>query len=207
MARKILLVEGPDDEHVMKHLCGNRGLQRLDVKPQGGVEQLLNSFPVWLKASQEGDVYGLVIDADVDVKARWQSIRYHLGQAGYADVPDIPNAEGTILDPPQDRLLPRVGIWIMPDNQTNGILEDFLRFLVPVETPLFSHVESSVQNIPEGDRLFSNLAHPKVIIHTWLAWQKEPGKPLGTAITAKFLDHEVAQVDTLISWLDRLFFS
>jgi hypothetical protein len=39
-----------------------------------------------------------------------------------------------------------------------------------------------------------------------VAWQKEPGKPLGTAITAKFLNPNVAQVDILVAWLKRLFF-
>jgi len=43
-------------------------------------------------------------------------------------------------------------------------------------------------------------------MHTWLAWQEEPGKPLGTAITAKFLDANVAQVDVLVAWLKALFF-
>jgi len=99
-----------------------------------------------------------------------------------------------------------VGIWIMPDNQTNGILENFLRFLVPADSPLFEHVRSSVARIPAGERRFSQLAEPKAIIHTWLAWQEEPGRPLGTAITARYLDHEVAQVDILVSWLNRLFF-
>jgi 5S rRNA maturation endonuclease (ribonuclease M5) len=26
MGKRILLVEGPDDEHVLKRLCGNRGV-------------------------------------------------------------------------------------------------------------------------------------------------------------------------------------
>ena len=125
---------------------------------------------------------------------------------GYQHVPDNPAAEGTILDPPADTLLPRVGIWIMPDNQTKGILEDFLRFLVPEGSQLFRHVESSVMAIPEGERRFSQFDEPKAIIYTWLAWQEKPGKPLGTAITAKFLDPNVGQVDVLIAWLKRLFF-
>ena len=94
----------------------------------------------------------------------------------------------------------------MPDNQTKGILEDFLRFLVPPGSGLFSHVESSVASIPDEERRFSQLAQPKAIIHTWLAWQADPGKPLGTAITAKFLDPHVAQVDVLVAWLKELFF-
>lgn len=114
---------------------------------------------------------------------------------------------GTILDPPNGKLLPRVGIWMMPDNQNNGILEDFLRFLVPVGSQLFEHVKCSIANIPEGERRFTELAEPKALVHTWLAWQKEPGKPLGMSITARYLDPDVTQVDVLMSWLNRLFLS
>ena len=132
--RKILLVEGTDDEHVLKHICGNRGVARLDeVKPHGSVDTLLESIPVRLKASEEGDIVGVVIDADTDVKARWHSLRDRLINVGYQNVPADPTLDGTILDPPARTLLPRVGVWIMPDNRTSGILEDFLRFLVPRE--------------------------------------------------------------------------
>jgi hypothetical protein len=205
-ARKILLVEGSDDEHVIKHLCGNRGGPHLDdVKEHGGVVHLLDSLPVRLKASEFGDIFGLVIDADADIASRWQSLRDRLIGVGYETVPDQPAYEGTILDPPAGKLLPRVGIWIMPDNQSEGILEDFLRFLVPKGSRLFDHVEASVAAIPKGERRFSSLATPKAIIHTWLAWQEEPGKPLGTAITARYLDPGVPQADGLVSWLNRLF--
>jgi hypothetical protein len=80
-------------------------------------------------------------------------------------------------------------------------------YLVPEETWLFGYVKSSVASIPADERRFSERAMPKAIIHAWLAWQKEPGKPLGTAITARYLDPGVAQVDALVSWLKRLFFS
>lgn len=50
--RKILLVEGVDDEHVLKHLCGQRGVPTLEeITPLGSVERLLESFPVRLKES------------------------------------------------------------------------------------------------------------------------------------------------------------
>ena len=168
-------------------------------------EASTNSFPVRLKASEDGDIVGVVIDADTDLKSRWQSLRDRLIRVGYQAVPDNPTPDGTILDPPPGILLPRMGIWIMPDNQTKGILEDFLRFLVPTGSQLFNHVQSSVAAIPEEERRFNLLAEPKAIIHTWLAWQEDPGKPLGTAITARFLDPHVAQADVLVSWLNRLF--
>ena len=204
--RKILLVEGRDGEYVLKNLCGQRGVQHLDeITPLGNAERLLESFPVRLKES-DVDALGVVIDADTDLGSRWQSLKDRLNKAGYQNVPDDPVVAGTILYPPPKTLLPRVGLWIMPDNQTKGILEDFLRFLVPPGSQLFSHVESSVASIPEDERRFSQLNEPKAIIHTWLAWQADPGKPLGTAITAKFLDSNVAQVDVLVAWLKALFF-
>lgn len=206
-AKRTLLVEGDDDEHVLKHLCGNRGVPRLDeVIPHGGVSYLLESLPVRLKASEDGDIVGVVIDADTDLNSRWHSLRERLLRLGYNDVPGDPSPDGTILAPPGGKLLPRVGIWIMPDNRTKGILEDFLRFLVPSESRLFDHVLTSVTSIPIDERRFTQLAEPKAIIHTWLAWQEEPGKPLGTAITARYLDPNVAQADGLVSWLKRLFF-
>jgi hypothetical protein len=208
MAKRTLLVEGPDDEHVLKHICGNRGVARLDdIRPHGSVDHLLDSLPVRLKASEDGDIVGVVIDADDNLDSRWRSLRDRLIRVGYSDVPNAPTPSGTIVDPPTRALLPRVGIWTMPGNQTEGILEDFLRFLVPAGSTLFEHVQTSVATIRQEDRLFSQLAEPKAIIHTWLAWQADPGKPLGTAITAKFLDPGVAEVDTLVSWLNRLFFS
>jgi hypothetical protein len=205
-AKNILLVEGKDDQHVLMHLSGTRGGPRFDeIIPHEGDTKLLDGIHVRLKAAGDGAIAGIVIDADTDLTARWQSLRDRLVRLGYTSVPDAPAVDGTIIDPPVGAFLPRVGIWIMPDNQTKGILEDFLQFLVPAGSRLFDHVSTSVANIPEGERRFNQLAEPKALIHTWLAWQEEPGKPLGTAITARYFDAGVAQVDTLVSWLKRLF--
>jgi hypothetical protein len=205
--KKILLVEGKDDEYVIKHVCGARGIPKIDeIQPQNSVQELLENFPVRLKQS-DIEALGVVIDADTNLAARWRSLQNRLSQAGYENVPEDPVSNGTILDPPEGvSLLPRLGIRIMPDNQNTGILEDFLRFLVPDDSTLFEHVKNSVAAIPAEEWRFSELAEPKAIIHTWLAWQEEPGKPLGTAITARYLDPSVAQVDVLVSWLNRLFF-
>ena len=205
---KILLVEGTDDEHVLKHICGNRGIPLLDeVENCGSVEKLIENLGVRLPLLiQEGDAIGVVIDADTDISARWQSIRDRITDFGYQNVSDQPDPDGTILDPPAGTLLPRLGVWIMPNNQTSGILEDFLRFLVPQPNILFDHAKASVAAIPEGERRFKQLDERKAVIHTWLAWQEEPGRPFGTAISACFLDPNVPEVDVLADWLKRLFF-
>jgi len=46
---------------------------------------------------------------------------------------------------------------------------------------------------------------PKAEIHTWLAWQVQPDKALGTAITARYLDPDVPEVTIFMGWLRRLF--
>ena len=207
--KKTLLVEGVDDEHVLKHICGYHSIPNLDeVKQLGGDRELLSTIPVQLKASnEEGDVVGVVMDADTNVSDRWQSIRYRFLEVGYPEaiVPDQPDPTGTILQPPSGTLLPRAGIWIMPDNTTTGILENFLTFLVPQPNLLYKHAINSVDSIP--DQRFSDLDKPKAVMHTWLAWQKEPGQPYGTAITSRFLDASLPQANLLVSWLNRLFFS
>jgi len=207
MARRILLVEGTDDEHVIKHICGIYEISRLDeVRPLGGSDNLLRALPRQLARMEDaGDALGVVTDADDSPDARWQSLRGIFAQAGYPNVPRRPDPDGTILESPDEVLLPRAGVWIMPDNKTPGILEDFLRFLIPNQpNPLFAHAERSVATVPE--RRFSENDAPKALIHTWLAWQDEPGKPYGTAITARFLDSRLPEAQALAGWLGRLFY-
>ncbi len=206
VGKKILLVEGNDDEYVLRHLCRSRDVGLIDeIRSHGGVEELLRSIPVYLNFSGEGDIVGIVIDADTDLAKRWRSLRDRLTNLGYPSVREDPDPQGTVLEPPADKLLPRVGIWIMPDNRTAGMLEDFLLFLVPPDSRLYGHVQASVNSIPEGEQCFKETDKSKALIHTWLAWQEKPGRPLGTAVTARFLDPNVTQVDILVAWLRRLY--
>ena len=201
---KILMVEGSDDAHVLRRICCYRGITDLgEVKSYGGYEGVRESIRNRVTGTDEGDIVGVVIDADSDLPARWQSIRQKIMEVGYTGVPMDPVPEGTILDPSGNPILPRLGIWIMPDNKTPGILEDFLRFLIPQRDSLLKHARTSLYSLPE--QMFTDLDKPKALIHTWLAWQKEPGRPYGTAITAKFLDPCLPQADILASWLKRLF--
>ncbi len=46
---------------------------------------------------------------------------------------------------------------------------------------------------------------PVAEIHTWLAWQEEPGSPLGQAITKRYLDADAPRAQQLMDWVRRLF--
>ena len=99
-------------------------------------------------------------------------------------------------------IVPRIGIWIMPDNKIPGILEDFVKYLIPEDDSLRDYSLQCVDNLPE--KRFKDSYRSKAEIHTWLAWQEEPGTPMGLAVTKKYLCN-VDSARTFLDWLNRLF--
>lgn len=204
MSQSILLVEGKDDEHVFYALFKYFKVpQAFEIKDKNGISNLLDTLDVELLASDRKHL-GIVIDADSDLVARWQSLTTILRKAGYTKIPSSPDPAGTILDHPVQSL-PKVGIWIMPDNILPGMLEDFVSFLVPLNDPLWDKASSCLNSLPESEKRFSHIHYAKAHIHTWLAWQEDPGTPLGLAITKKYLDAGSPQAQKFIAWINRLF--
>jgi hypothetical protein len=93
----------------------------------------------------------------------------------------------------------------MPNNELPGMLEHFCRFLVPDDDSLWQHAENIVQHVMQVDCRFPQPHMMKAQIHSWLAWQDEPGKPLGQAITKKFLNAQAPYAQQFISWVHRLY--
>ena len=120
---------------------------------------------------------------------------------GYTDVPAKPEASGTIIEQPG---LPVAGLWLMPDNTLPGMLENFIGFLVPPGDALWPRSKECLLQVMAADRRFAAMHRPKALIHTWLAWQEEPGTPLGLAITKHYLDAEAPHAQELIAWIRRL---
>ena len=200
------MVEGRDDRHVLLQLCSRHGVpESFKIQDQEGKPKLLTQLPVQLKASHAGDVLGVIVDANGDLDATWTSIRNRLSEVGYTELPDRPDPSGPIIEPPLDSILARVGIWIMPNNRDPGTLEDFLLALLPAESPLLQHAHDSIDAIPAGHRFFSDAKRPKALMHTYLAWKEEPGRPYGTAIKAGYLIGEAAPAAALVEWMKRLF--
>ncbi|GAB4208967.1 MAG: hypothetical protein OHK0022_39310 [Roseiflexaceae bacterium] len=223
MPQLVLVVEGQDDAAVVNHLL-YRHRERLPISPPGesrpdailledgqGVERLLGSLRSRLKIQAGGDSptrLGVVVDAD-NLARRWQSILHRIetidfeGSITYrGHIPLNPDPEGTII---AVQGLPLLGFWLMPDNQTNGEVEDFARLLVPQTDRLWLRADQAVLDIPVEDRLFPEHDLMKAKMHTWLAWQREPGNPMGKAIRKHFLDHNAPVAQVFVRWVERLF--
>jgi hypothetical protein len=224
--RNLIITEGKNDKFVFHHLLSHYQIAEgiIDFKEYDGIEKLLEALPVQLRESGL-ERLGVVVDADDDLTARWTSLKHILTKAGCFNLPDNPLPEGTIIN--EDDLtgvlnedgdemiteneaaivqegLPKIGIWVMPDNRLPGMLEDFVSFLVPQGDPLWKQAQDCLAEIPESQRKFkTHLA--KAHIHTWLAWQEEPGTPLGSAITKRYLDADAEHAQRLMDWVKRLF--
>lgn len=202
-----LVVEGKDDQHVVWALCKKHNIaETFSVESigddSGGVDPLLASIPVRLKTSGLRAL-GIVLDADLSLSSRFQSVRQRLVQVGFRDLPEQPKKTGTILVQPP---LPRVGVWLMPNNVTPGMLEDFVAHLIPRDDPLKLKVESILDQI-ESEKLqrYTATHRSKAYIHTWLSWQQRPGQPMGQAITAATLQHNAEISRMFVTWLQDLF--
>ena len=120
-----LLVEGNNDRHVVWALCEQHQVpQTFSVviarEDNGGVEALLKSIPVRLKVSGLRAL-GIILDADQNLASRWAAVCERLRQAGYSDLPPNPEPNGSIIAVDQ---MPRIGIWLMPNNNLPGMLEN-----------------------------------------------------------------------------------
>ncbi len=93
----------------------------------------------------------------------------------------------------------------MPDNKVAGMIEDFASFLIPDGDNLWVRATNCVQQIPKEERRFRETYQMKALLHTWLAWQEEPGTPIGLAITRRYLDTNAPHAHLLMRWIRRLF--
>lgn len=219
----VLLVEGANDKFVTVHAWsrqhrsgipltiydehdrddGELGTQGADRKASG-VNLLLESITSRVK-TPEVRAIGVIVDADGSMEERWSEIVEQLREAEI-ETPAQPALDGTIIETSGRK--PRVGVWIMPNNQSSGELEDFFQTMVP-DTDLVwpyaqSYVDSVLRDVPKDKRTLRDEKAMKAKVHAWLAAQAEP-RPMGRAIAAGDLDTGGELCQSFLAWLQRLF--
>jgi hypothetical protein len=169
----LVITEGKNDKFVFHHLLAHHGIAEGIIAFQefDGISRLLEGLPEQLKISGL-ERLGVVIDADTDLSARWDALKHIFTQAGYQQIPRQPLPEGTILLHTE---LPKVGVWLMPDNQLPGALEDFVSFLVPANDPLWTKAGDCLSNVTADQRRFNSLAKAH-FTPGWLG-RKNPARP------------------------------
>ncbi|MXZ99746.1 MAG: hypothetical protein F4Z23_12040 [Acidimicrobiaceae bacterium] len=92
---------------------------------------------------------------------------------------------------------PRVGVWLMPDNQNPGQLEDLVAAMIPAEDVVWRLAQEFVDRIPEPERPKPAI---KAQVHAWLA-ARAAARRMGSAIRTGHLDASSPAATSFIRWL------
>ena len=215
--RSSLRVEGGDDLHAILHLLIRNGID-YDQQPwpswfpsieevKGGKTGVVDNVERLVRASSNGRI-GFVLDADDSVRDTWRAMMSRLRQVGLDPPPAVP-PQGFVGESTEYRA--HVGVWLMPDNeqegqQGEGTLERFLETLVREADPLLPHArEATRQAKTNHEAVYRDVDVRKAELHAWLAWQREPGLPYGTAIKARFFRHDSPVATRFVAWFRRVF--
>ena len=197
----VLMVEGLSDYHFVRQLLDQLELGlEFEVSDRSGLSGVLDSTYAEVAAPHR-DVVGILIDADDDLDTRWREVADRLSSAGVS-VPSSPDVDGTVIDATADR--PRVGIWLLPDNQSPGELEDFVIDMIPESDLVWPRSVDYVDGIPISEREFSEGKTDRAKLYAWLATRRQPPH-IGAAIGAGDFDLSGERCRLFIGWLERLF--
>ena len=207
MFDKKLLVEGKNDLHVIAALCEYYHLpENFDIIDCESKDNVLTQLKLRLKDPLKNRTVGVVLDADTNICSSWASVEPILKQANNYDNSRIYiEQEGTVI-PAIKAEDASVGVWLMPNNKTNGMLEDFVASLAPANDILMGKAEEALEKLEkEKIHRYKDVQRSKAKIHTYLAWNDEPGLPMGSAITARILDPSTKSAQLFVDWLKRCF--
>lgn len=192
-SNKKLLVEGDADKDFFRACCQKLKLD-VEVGPPTqfgaggkGRDNALNILPSLLENMADGTIkrLGLVIDADFHSTDKGfdealSRVKKILNSKDYEVKTPGRNPSSGFLFKHRDGL-PDFGLWIMPDNTQDGIIEDFIkRSIVSTDSSLFNRASKVVATLPEPK--FKPIHISKAEVATWMAWQQMPGQKLAGTV-------------------------
>lgn len=221
-----LLVEGDTDKRIIPQLIAANGIQ-WEIKISGKKKEFIvgimeskgyeNMTSEWIETQIQTleisslvdgqSILGIIVDADYSAQQRWQSICDRCSETrtlSNIDWSEYILSEGFITQVESGL---KLGIWIMPDNQAEGTIETFLAYLVPEgeADSLWRYTQEAVKTAQDLNAPFKEKHIDKAKIHTWLAWQDEPGQQLHGAVQQKILDPKHPRSKPFVDWFRRLY--
>ena len=209
---QICIVEG-NDGYVFSNFLKKNGIGI----PVGFTNEDISKFyacgsvseiPKLFQAASDNSWYnniGIVLDANqIGAEKRYNKLFTLLQKEGGYDLPRSVPKEGLYVESHSKR---KVEIWIMPDNKTDGYLEHFLEKLISKENLVkFVKAQKAVKQFNKSEaELIPEKAMQKAYIHTYLAWQQEPGKPISQAINANYFNPKLQAAKPFLKWLKLVF--
>ena len=191
-----LLVEGQEEVHFfgafLRYLEIDDVIQVRNYEGKDSLRRYLRAFTGLVDFPQVQSI-GIVRDADDSARSAMQSVQGSLQNAGLA----VPNQFITPADGP-----PRVSIFIMPDNSSNGALEH-LCLAALADDPAMPCVEEFLSCV--NDRVSSPPQdQSKARIHAFLASREAPELRLGEAAQRGYIPWNHSAFAQLAQFLQAL---
>ncbi len=222
--KNLLLVEGETDKNFFDRLCKNLAISpEIKVAPPkelgGGYNSkqgVLNYLKtILLPQLNDGSIQHLAVVVDADY-----ADSHGLGTVGtLKQIKEIVEPFGFKL--PENATyqngfcfrnsdgLPDFGVWIMPNNQEDGMLEDWVKScIIQTEQDLFHHAEKTVADLStHGLQKFKPIHITKTQVATWLAWQNLPKYSIDGVLDKKdvLVDENSKLYQNLANWLKNIY--
>ena len=198
-----VFVEGKTDEFLIGILLKELGISQPTLTGCGSKKEAVREFEHLVKGTD--DFAGIIVDADISAVNSWDSIRNRLLKSdlrfeGHGDSDDIPTSlqkEGLILN-----TKPRIGVWIMPNNEGEGEVEDFVINLIPSDDKIWRLANDYIEKVSSVDNTIKKKSKAK--LYSWLA-ACDPNRQLGAALDVKRLNRDSENWKNFESWAKRLF--
>ncbi len=212
----VLLVEGFADRDFFEQVCKlldlNPLVQVATSKDFKGIrntkEDVFKLLPNLLKQIEAGEIERLAVVVDADKLEHGSGYEKTINRVNEIAA----KHDFTFAENPTNGLcfkhnggLADFGLWVMPNNQNEGMLENFIKECIKSdEQPLFNHAVQAVQDVLEPKK-FKPHHCSKAEVATWLAWQKLPGHGLHYAVSDNLLDTNSALFQEMEQWLKKIF--
>ncbi|VAW46250.1 hypothetical protein MNBD_GAMMA04-291 [hydrothermal vent metagenome] len=216
-SKKILLVEGETDRSFFEEMCKKLSLNTLVQvalpRDLGGgynsKEGVLNHLNVLLPQLEDGQLLNIAVVIDADYiehgsggKKTLEKVTDILKSFDFALSGSASSSEGLLFNHSDG--LADFGLWVMPNNDGEGMLEDWIKTCIKNdEKALFQQATTTVKQLSSPK--FKPHLKSKAEIATWLAWQKKPGCGLYSVMKEGLLDENSVPYKKLAHWLKSVF--
>lgn len=198
-----ILVEGGDDEMLISALIQNRNLpiNSLTIEPKDGYSSILSRLTNMPSNSGFRNIKKLLVIADANsagTQTRFQEIVTKLDPANFS----IPTSLGQLSSHVPNQK--QVGIFLFPDNQYNGIVEDLC--LKALTHPDKMHcIEEHIRCIRHKGLFATNAADlPKSKFHIYMSTSTKPTGSIGGATQSGDLDLNSNKFNLIVNFLQLL---
>ena len=185
-ADRVLLVEGTDEANLIGAMLQSWNIGHVQIIEVGGKEKIRTNLEIVLADARamgiELSSVGVLRDADAHATRAYQSVTDALRSLNLP----VPNSHGAFT-----RGSPSVGVFILPDGNSPGAVED-LCWKAVEDTPAGKCSEFYLECLEESGALASkNVA--KTLAHAYLAAQNDPSSRVGEGALKGYwpFDHPV----------------